>query len=258
ALAAYDEALKYRRADTAPLDYAMTQSNLANLFVAFANLPEEDRRAYLLRSLHCAYTALSFFERLDHAPYAQHATNQLRQIGEEAGELFSELWAELNVGEPPEWLAANLALARLPELLRQPLVDFMQARRRAEEEKTLEAWQASTLAGQQVLDHPDAAQLPFDVNEMRADVASCRNQIGVLLSKQEKHAEALAAFGEAIKLQPNKAMWQRNHAGENIELGDFAAAETDLARAAELEPDHPRLAELRKELKEKKAAGSKP
>jgi len=93
---------------------------------------------------------------------------------------------------------------------------------------------------------------------MRADVASCRNQIGVLLSKQEKHAEALAAFGEAIKLQPNKAMWQRNHAGENIELGDFAAAETDLARAAELEPDHPRLAELRKELKEKKAAGSKP
>ncbi len=24
---------------------------------------------------------------------------------EEVGELFPELWAELNVGEPPEWLA---------------------------------------------------------------------------------------------------------------------------------------------------------
>jgi tetratricopeptide (TPR) repeat protein len=62
--------------------------------------------------------------------------------------------------------------------------------------------------------------------------------------------EALAAFGEAIRLQPDFAMWHRNHADANIDLGDYDAAEADLIRAAELESEHPRLEELRRRLRE--------
>ncbi len=39
ALAAYDEALRFRRPDTAPLAYAATQNNRANLLSAIASLP---------------------------------------------------------------------------------------------------------------------------------------------------------------------------------------------------------------------------
>ncbi len=237
----------------------MTQSNLANLFSAFAALPEGERRAHLLNALRCAYTALSLFERLGHAPYTQHAANQLRQLGEEAGELFPELWAELKVGEPPEWLAGVLAQSRafaaLPEELRRALGTFVEARQQAEEAKSAEAWQAAALAGQSLLDHPEAGQLPFDAEQLRNDVASCWNMAGNFLSEQEKHAEALTAFGEAIKLQPDFAMWHRNHTGTLIDLGDFAAAEAGLARAAELEPEHPRLAELRREMEERRMRG---
>jgi len=338
ALAAYDEALLYRRPDTAPLDYAMTQGNLANLFLAFASLPEEDRRTYLLKALRCAYTALSFFEQIGHAPYAQQAARQLRQISEEAGELFLALWTELNVGQPPEWLTApapddallqaiadfinapSLAqmrtvaeanpvlsaeqvepvfasllqqyqgneeavaqitqrrdllracreqgvkavfdalegaqsgaaqLAALPEALRVAFVAYLEARQRAEQEKTAEAWQAAARLGNDLLAHPDASRLPIPDDQLREQAASDWNQLGYILSDElKKPADALAAFAEAIRLQPEEAMYHRNHASTNVELGNFDAAEADLARAAELEPDHPRLADLRRELEE--------
>ena len=56
ALAAYDEALQFRRPDTAPLDYAMTQNNRATLLSEMAGLPGEDRRGRLLAAL-AAYDA---------------------------------------------------------------------------------------------------------------------------------------------------------------------------------------------------------
>ncbi len=258
-LAAYDEALKYRRPDTAPLDYAMTQNNRATLLSELASLPNEDRRGRLLEALRCAFTALSLFDQIGHTPYSQAATTTLRRVSEEAGELFPELWAELNAGEPPEWLAGVLAQSRafaaLPEELRRALGTFVEARQHAEEAKSAEAWQAAALAGQSLLDHPDARELPFEVEQLQAEVASYWNMLGNVLSEQEKHIEALAAFGEAIKLQPNKAMWHRNHTGTLIDLGDIAAAEAGLARATELEPEHPRLAELRQEMEERRMRG---
>ncbi len=47
ALAAYDDALRYRRPDNAPLDYATTQNNRANILSELATLPGEDRRQRL-------------------------------------------------------------------------------------------------------------------------------------------------------------------------------------------------------------------
>jgi tetratricopeptide (TPR) repeat protein len=213
ALAAYDEALKYRRPDTAPLDYAMTQNNRAVLLRDLAGLPGEDRRARLGEALRCAHEAVTYYEHYQHAVY-------------------------------------------LPIAIKT-LTAFIEARQRAESEKTLEAWQAVVQAGQTLLEHPDAAQLPISPETLRAELASCWNQIGVILSdEQKKPTEALAAFQGAARLQPDFAMWHRYVAGTHTDLGQFAEAEAAIARAAQLEPEHPRLADLRQELEEarKKAA----
>ena len=252
ALAAYDDTLRFYTPQAAPLDYATTQNNRANLLGAIATLPGEDRRARLLEALRCAYTARSLFEQIGHAPYAQIAANTLRSISEEAGELFAELWAELKVGDPPEWLVAQLWWAGLPQHLRDALSVFTQARQRAEEEESsAEAWQAAAAAGTRLVEHPDASQLPFALDDLRAEVAQCWNQLGTILSdEQKKPEEALAAFEEAVRLRPDFAMYWRNHASTNIDLGNLDAAAASLAHAGELEPDHPRLAELHKELEE--------
>ncbi len=104
ALAAYDEALQHYRPDTAPLAYAMTQTNLANLHMNMADLPEENKRERQKMALQGAVIAISIFSSVGHAPYTQHVARQLRWMGEQMGPAFPELWQELNLGELPEWL----------------------------------------------------------------------------------------------------------------------------------------------------------
>jgi tetratricopeptide (TPR) repeat protein len=72
-LAAYDEALRFRRPDTAPLDYAMTQNNRGTILSDLANLPDEDRAARLRESL-AAYDEALRFRRPDTAPLAYAMT----------------------------------------------------------------------------------------------------------------------------------------------------------------------------------------
>ncbi|MBA2447978.1 MAG: hypothetical protein H0V51_08135, partial [Chloroflexi bacterium] len=105
ALAAYDEALKHRRPEVVPLDDAMTLGNVAISLCQIANISGEDRRGRLAEALRCAYTALAVFVQMEHGPYIRQTVGLLRGIRVAAGELFAELWAELAVGEPPEWLA---------------------------------------------------------------------------------------------------------------------------------------------------------
>jgi hypothetical protein len=77
ALAAYTEALHFRRPDTAPLDYAMTQNNRGNVLRDLAASPDEDRRARLLEAL-AAYTEALLHYRPDTAPldYAAAQNNR--------------------------------------------------------------------------------------------------------------------------------------------------------------------------------------
>ena len=107
ALAAYDEALQFRRPDTAPLAFAMTQANLALLCVEFSKFPEENRKEQLGKAIKYAAIALSLFLQIGHAPYSQSAARQLRWISEQASELFAELWEEQELGEIPDWLAPH-------------------------------------------------------------------------------------------------------------------------------------------------------
>ncbi|HHW87406.1 MAG TPA: hypothetical protein GX400_14510, partial [Chloroflexi bacterium] len=67
ALAAYDDALRYRRPENAPLDYATTQNNRANILSDLATLPGEDRRGRLYEAL-AAYDDALRYLRPENAP----------------------------------------------------------------------------------------------------------------------------------------------------------------------------------------------
>ncbi len=104
ALAAYDEALQHYRPDTAPLAFAMTQANLALLFLDLSTFPDEDRKEQFLKAIQSTTTALLIFSQVGHEPYAQHTAQQLRRISEQAGPEFAGFWQELGLGEMPDWL----------------------------------------------------------------------------------------------------------------------------------------------------------
>ena len=106
ALSAYDEALRFRTPTSAPLDYAMTQGNLLNLYQTLAGEPGEDRLARLLDALRAGWTAFGFFTALQHSDFQQHAMRQLRGLRAACGDDFDTLWAALDTGPPPGWLIA--------------------------------------------------------------------------------------------------------------------------------------------------------
>jgi hypothetical protein len=107
ALAAYDQALRFRTPTSAPLAYATTQGNLGNLYQAMADLPGEDRRQHRVASLRAVWTAFGMFGALGHAHYQQQAARQLLGLHAAYADDFAALWAELGVGPPPEWLEAT-------------------------------------------------------------------------------------------------------------------------------------------------------
>jgi hypothetical protein len=104
ALAAYDEALLFRRPDTAPPGYAMTQGNLLNLFSSMADLPGEERRNWLLKAMRAGWEAYTGFGLSQHAPYQEQASQQLRGLRATCGDDFVEMWAAAALGAPPDWL----------------------------------------------------------------------------------------------------------------------------------------------------------
>ena len=77
ALAAYDDALQYRRSDVAPLAYALTQSNRGSVLSEIATLSGEDRGKRLLEALAACDDALQY-RRSDAAPLAYAATQHNR------------------------------------------------------------------------------------------------------------------------------------------------------------------------------------
>jgi len=77
ALAAYDAALEHYHPDTAPLAYATTQNNRANILSDLATLPGQDRRQRLYDAL-AAYDEALKYRRPDTAPldYAMTQNNR--------------------------------------------------------------------------------------------------------------------------------------------------------------------------------------
>ena len=107
ALSAYDEALRFRTPTSAPLDYAMTQGNLLNLYQTLAGEPGEDRMSRLLDALRAGWTAFRFFTALQHSDFQQRVMRLLRGLRAACSDDFATLWASLDVGPPPEWLTTS-------------------------------------------------------------------------------------------------------------------------------------------------------
>jgi hypothetical protein len=103
ALAACDEALNAIVRVLYPLDYAIMQANRAALLREIATLRGEDRHACLLGALNCIRAALSILEPTGNIPLVQNVIHELKQLCQESGELFPELWAESSVEDLSEY-----------------------------------------------------------------------------------------------------------------------------------------------------------
>ncbi|MCZ7569273.1 MAG: NB-ARC domain-containing protein [Ardenticatenaceae bacterium] len=135
----------------------------------------------------------------------------------------------------------------------QALNHYLELRQAAEaDQQNVAAWQRAAEAGEALL-APGFADAPgVDHDALRADVASSYNSLGSALDDAGDKPASLIAFERAISLQPDFAMWRRNRAGTLIELGRLDEAE--IARARELEPEAPRLAQLEAELAQARGA----
>lgn len=73
------------------------------------------------------------------------------------------------------------------------------------------------------------------------------NMLGNHYADVDKNqAAAVDAYTRGLTFDANNAVLLRNRAGARIELDDLAAAQADIDAAANLEPDAPRLTELRR------------
>ena len=87
----------------------------------------------------------------------------------------------------------------------------------------------------------DDAAIRYRDLGLHSDEADCLNRLANAYDAQKLYSQAVEAYGRAIELFPDEAMWYRNRVSTYIEMKDFEAAAADLARAATLQPDHPYL-----------------
>jgi arylsulfatase A-like enzyme/Tfp pilus assembly protein PilF len=68
------------------------------------------------------------------------------------------------------------------------------------------------------------------------DYAEAYNSLGVVYSRQNRHAEARAAFRRVLELDPTSAKTYENLGVDELGAGDLPAAAADLSRALSLDP----------------------
>jgi hypothetical protein len=219
ALAAYDDALRFRRPDNAPLDYATTQNNRATILSELATLPGEDRRQRLHDALNCSLEAVTLFEQFQQAQYLEVGRRVVRSIRAACGDDFAAMWAELGQGEPPEWLSQDprtigepTMVALLNAFVQVPNVEqmiaFWQAVPAEMEEPFIEAVDALIAQAEQQGDQGTVAHLRSRLQGFREIRAGAASTLAagepILALLQEYQAHLQAADGE----QPQVAPWQ--------------------------------------------------
>ena len=117
-----------------------------------------------------------------------------------------------------------------------------------QEEFDLEAHSAVIDLCAQVI--PLAGQLDAGLaTALRQEAAWACNTLGNHAADTLKDlAQAVAAYSRGLTFDPANAMLLRNRAGVHLNRRDLAAAQADIAAAAALQPDAPRLADLRQAL----------
>lgn len=127
-------------------------------------------------------------------------------------------------------------------------VTLHQAANEFEGGASIATWQQVVTAGEDLLS-PEYGDLPgVNFDALRANLAADYNRFGTAHDQAGEKVVALAAFERAIDLQPNFAMWHRNHASTLLDIGHLDAAATALAHARVLEPDAERLHALEERL----------
>ena len=258
ALESYDAALRFRTPETTPLDYAMTINNRAILLRDLAALPVENRLAHLREALRLGWEALGWFERLAHMPSTETARQVLRSTKKACGADFAALWAGLEVGPPPAWLADEASLQTdIPELraFKQRLQQYgtlLEAA--AESQNDIAAWQAAAAAGEALLEPKFASLSQVNRDALLDHLA--RTYIGLALAYDDvgQWEQALAANDRAVALQPDVALLRRNRTSLLMSLGRWEEAVEELERARGLEPEAPSLVELEADLAKARAS----
>jgi tetratricopeptide (TPR) repeat protein len=141
----------------------------------------------------------------------------------------------------------NATVARLVLFLAWLLEQYNHAH---SEQIDLETHQAVIDLFDQVI--PLAQQIDAGLAAMlRQQAGWACNTLGNHYADQVKDLEqAIAAYTRGLALDPANAMILRNRAGVHIDRQDRAAAQADIEAAAALEPNAPRVADLRKQVEE--------
>jgi tetratricopeptide (TPR) repeat protein len=82
------------------------------------------------------------------------------------------------------------------------------------------------------------------LNMLRASRASAYNKLGNYHIDRGEHPQAIKAYTTAIQDDSSEAMYLRNRAGTYIDMGEYEQARADIERAAKIDPEAARLAQL--------------
>ena len=239
---------------------------LPDLTTSPSNLAEADWQALLQRfaAIQDEDALIEFWQAVPselEAPFIQIVAGLIEQAqsaGDEA--TVSALQARL---EGFKAISAQAATASSPDPQQHqpPMADLQAAietfqnlaKQANNDANNLELWQQAIQAGEAMLEklQPFAERVPL--NEFETAVAQTYNSLGVAQDDTDKQA-ALQSYARAMALQPQEAMYWRNYADTLIELGQLALAEQAIAQAQQLEPNAPRLAQLRADLAQARAA----
>ena len=217
ALAAYDDALLYRRPEVAPLAYAMTQGNLANLFRAFSEIEGENQSQRQRQSLAAVFTAFQYFQQVGHAVYIAQAQRQALGLREAFGpQLFAQVWSEMGLGDLPDWLDEDDQATAMGALLQafvqvqndEQMIAFWQAVPTEMEEPFIEAVEALIMQAEEVGDADTVEVLRSRLEgfqQIRQGAALAVSAGEPLLSLLEEYQAALET---ADAEQPDVAVWR--------------------------------------------------
>jgi hypothetical protein len=115
------------------------------------------------------------------------------------------------------------------------------------------AWRRAVEAGQALLAEEWQTMPGVDWDALRETLASDYTALGNALEGADDHAQALAAFEQAVATQPGEPLWRENLAEALIALDRLEEAGQALAAARALNDDSPRLAELEAALAARRA-----
>jgi tetratricopeptide (TPR) repeat protein len=224
AIAAYEQALRFRTPDAAPLDYATTQNNLG---LAYLRLAAHEQPAENLRRAIAAYEQALRFYTPDAAPL-NYATTQ-NNLG--------LAYLRLAAHEQP---AENLrrAIAAYEQALRFRTPEAAPQQYISTQDNLGEAYSALEEIQQAIECYQKALSIAHEIDDHWQEFSNLCN-LGNANSSLGNYALSIDFYTRALQLEPEHARTYRNRADSYIRIGKFKEAEADCQASERLAPEHP-------------------